>query len=133
GRHILLVRPRNLSLPGARDGIGTLLVSRDPFTAEDLAAARSACETVRCDVAWSWEESVDPNFAVLLRTEDPAALRRAFPLDVSPPTDDRPYFFFHAQALDVLAGREARPYGASMFNLHATRVLVTLTLLVLVL
>ena len=60
-------------------------------------------------------------------------MRRAFPLDVTPTYDDRPYFFFHSRLKDVLFGGAAASAGDSSINLPAVRILVTLSITVLVL
>lgn len=133
GKHILLVRTRNLAFPGVREGIATILVSPDPFSDEDLERAGKVCGEIRCEVAWGGKESLDPNFALIVNSADSASLAKSFPLDVTAPTDDRPYFFFHARVGDILLGRDAKAYGGSAFNLPAVRLLVTLTILVLAL
>lgn len=125
-KHILLIRTRNVNAPVVREGVATLLLSPEPFSSEDLALARRTCRSLRCEIALSAEESKDEAFpAIVERSADPEFLDR-FPMDISPPTDDRPYFFLHTRIGDVLRGKRSKAYGGSAFNVPAVRLMVSL-------
>ena len=130
-RHLLLIRMKDIRM-SHEDGIATILLSPDPFSPEDLATARDACAAMGCEIALSAQTAVDPILPILVRLP-PAGLHGIFPLDVSPPTDDRPYFFFHARLEHLLDWRQPLIYGNSDFHLSAIRILVSLTALVVLL
>lgn len=130
-RHVLLVRTRGLDQPGLHEGIVTLMVSPSPFPTDDLERAEQICAEIRCEVAYSWRGTVDSTLDGLMRAARPEEVWARLPLDISPPTDDRPYFFFHARVGDILGGREGPAWGGSSFNLPAIRLLLTLTCLVM--
>lgn len=121
--HLLLIRNRNLS--PSREGIATLLVSRSPFSEEDYAAARNTCRVLLCEVALI-KGTGDPLLSAIVNSPDPAALYASLPLDISPPTDDKPFFFFHTRFKEILRGQVLRVFGGSSFNLPAVRILLQL-------
>ena len=123
-RHVLLIRTKEVR---GREGLATLLVSPDPFSDEDAALARQTCATLDCEVALSWREAADP-ILPLLSNLSLADLHQVFPLDVSPPTDDRPYFFFHVGWKQLIRHPTIVEHGGSAFNLSATRLLRQLLL-----
>lgn len=131
-RHVLLVRTRP-TRRGEAERIATIAISRDPFSQDDLRRARSVCEEIRCEIAFTSQESIDPNFTTLLNTAAASELARQFSLDVTPPHDDHPFFFFHAKMLDVLLGRGAIAYGGSAQHAPAVQLLLQLTALVILL
>jgi len=75
----------------------TLLVARRPFSSADRRRIRREARRVGFDLLAA--PSVDPSkkdLRLILRTRSIPELRaaaRAHPLDLLPPTDDRPYFF----------------------------------------
>ena len=121
--HLLLIRNSHLS--PTREGIATLLVSRSPFSEQDYAAARNTCRALQCEVALI-QGTGDPLLSAIVNSQDPATLYASLPLDISPPTDDKPFFFFHTRFKDILAGQTLRVFGGSSFNLPAVRILLQL-------
>ncbi|HEV8702216.1 MAG TPA: hypothetical protein VGV60_13165 [Candidatus Polarisedimenticolia bacterium] len=113
-RHILLVRHRT-----AAKSVGTLLVSPDPFSPEDLAALDSIAGTLRFDVVLAPDLTADPVFAVVAAATNPGVIGDGLPLRVDPPTDDTPFFFNMLRLRDAfrhLLGMQAEspaPEGAA--------------------
>ncbi|MEQ1632902.1 MAG: hypothetical protein ABL997_11050, partial [Planctomycetota bacterium] len=70
----------------------------NPFPAEIEAMRREgSLSMTRAVEAWKCNAhgtAVEPIEASYIRSEDPAAFRRNFLVDIDAPTDDRPYFFF---------------------------------------
>jgi len=124
-QHMLLFRVER--------GMATLLVSPDPFSPEDVERAKKAAAAIQCEIALGPGICLDEKFKILTQVADIAQLRAAFPLDITPTYDDRPYFFFHARIRDILAGTGPEELGGSSFNLPAVRILITLTITVLAL
>jgi len=116
-RHLFLASIRNLS---------TLIVGRAPFSPEDVARLEEACRELRFTVLAS--PSTPPNSEVLrgiMQARDLAALAALpalYHIDVSPPTDARPFFFNQLRFTDPLAMMEASRASAGVLsgNLAAT-------------
>jgi predicted membrane-bound spermidine synthase len=84
GRHIQIVRGQN---------IGTILVSRDPFTPEDIDTIEDISRKMGFDVILSPRSASDATFRTLADTRDLASLTRQFTENIVPPTDNSPFFF----------------------------------------
>lgn len=110
----------------------TLLVKRVPFTEAELATVRRFAADRAFDLVYAPDLAAeDVNrynvldapvyyraFTDLVEAEDRAAWYRAYPFDVSPPTDHRPFFahfFKWSQARQVLAelGKQWQPFGGA--------------------
>ncbi len=128
--HILVIRNSNLRPP--KEGIATVLVSREPFSSSDWAKAFETCRRLHCEIALAKGQG-EPLLASIVGTTNPRALYAELPLDISPPSDNKPYFFFHARLRDILRFRQSPQFGASGFNLPAVRILVELSLITLAL
>jgi hypothetical protein len=121
-RHILVAATTPLD-DRPTERLATILVSRAPFEAADVGKLRAACAELRCDVVFSWMGGTDALLRDLVLGKAPLD---QFPLDVSAPTDDRPFFFFHALPSRMFdAGERA---GYSQFNSPAMRILAFLML-----
>jgi hypothetical protein len=128
--HVAVVRHRTRSEAGeAPDGIGTLLLSPVPLAREDLATLDAAAGRLRFEVVLSPAVAPEPTFAALTSGEDLDAFVAAFPLDIAPPTDDRPFFFQLLRLTDIFRP-DRFEQGLQSFNLQAVFVLGTLLLTV---
>ena len=92
----------------SRPVVATLLVSPTPFSTRDLSGIRLLAKRMNflIELAPQAADPVQPADPVLVRIAsggDLDAFTRAFPHDISPPTDDRP-FFFHTVRLRNLFG-----------------------------
>jgi hypothetical protein len=98
--HIIVGREfsANLAGWGARD---TVLIARHPFRAEDISRARKALELSRMEAIYLPDELIPNAFTELLRTPDPAGYQHRYPFDISPVTDNRPFFFYTVQPRDL--------------------------------
>jgi hypothetical protein len=128
--HLFLASLNNLS---------TLLVSRTRFSPEDLARLHDTSQRLGYTVLVS--PVAQPRSEVLrglMRAPNLAALRALpalYHIDVSPPTDERPFFFNQLRITDPLAMIEAlnATSGVIKGNLAATLTLVIIILLSLIL
>lgn len=93
-RHLLVVA-RLDKRPGAEEepGVGTLLVSRAPWSPEDLAKVAQVAADMDFDVALSPSAAATPTFRAVSDAATLDAAIRDAPVDLSPPDDDRPFFF----------------------------------------
>ncbi|HVU05623.1 MAG TPA: hypothetical protein VHE30_27935 [Polyangiaceae bacterium] len=134
-RHVLMIKaPRAQGLPGALgNGICTILVFREPFTDQDLATLDA--ETSRMGFLYVARPGAveNPAYASILGTADPEPFYRSYSLDVSPPTDDRPFFFQMLRIGDVMKSMSQAFLDPNRSNLEAIRLLAALLVIVTVL
>ena len=81
--------------------VGTIIVSPQPFSREDLATLERVARQMQFEVVLAPDHASDPTFNAILEAKDPAALASAYSFDISPPTDDRPFFFQMVRLQDV--------------------------------
>jgi hypothetical protein len=101
-RHVIVLREHSdiLKTYGAQD---TVLISRRPFSDADLSRVRSELASSR------WLQPIyipgDPAsssaFAALLLSPDPERFRNEYQYNISPVSDDRPFFFYSVQPRDL--------------------------------
>jgi hypothetical protein len=132
GDHFAIVRAR----PGgadAPDGIGTMLLSRDPLSASDLDTLEEVAARLQFEIVQSPRHSADETFAALADGSRLAAAIDEYPLNISAPTDDRPFFFHMLRLRDVFDTARWRDQGIVQFNMTAVGVLGILFVTVVVL
>jgi len=86
-RHFVLAEDR-----GQR---GTLLLSKDPFTDEDLALVRAQAKQDRLRLLYLPDATDgEPLLGDFLRAPSASAFLARLPYDATPTTDDKPFFFY---------------------------------------
>jgi len=100
----------------------TLLVSPQPFTPADRTTAASVSRRLGFDPVLTPTTSITPYFAELAAKGGPGPVLDRVAENISPPTDDRPFFFQMADLHTFLQGK-----GFS--NSFITRPVLVLTLL----
>jgi len=84
-RHFVIVRAGDTS---------TLLMKAVPFTAEEVARLRAVIEPLLFSFSYAPDApDSDPQFVAFFNAADKRAFYKSYPLDVTPTTDDRPFFF----------------------------------------
>jgi hypothetical protein len=132
GEHFAIVRAR----PGgadAPDGIGTILVSRDPLSDADLDTLEAVAARMKFEIVQSPRHSADDTFAALADGGRLSAAIAAYPLNIAAPTDDRPFFFHMLRLRDVFNTARWHDQGIVQFNMTAVGVLGILFVTVVVL
>jgi hypothetical protein len=125
---VVVVRPYGGK--DAMDDTGTILVSKQPFSDEDLDRIEAVARAMRSIVVRSPRFSMDPVFALLAAGVDLNKKMPDFPLNLTPSTDDNPFFFNQLRLKDLLRNTlDSREPS----NMKAIRVLRNLFLAVLVL
>ena len=123
GDHFVIVRARPTPTKDAPDGIGTILVSPEPFSAADLDTLDEVAARLRFEVVQSPRISRDETFAAIADGRQLTALLAGYPLDISAPTDDSPFFFHMLRIRDVFNLQRWRDQGIVSFNMKAVGVL----------
>ena len=140
-RHVLVVREgteRDLARWGVQD---TVLFSRKPLEAADLARFHDIIERSKLQPIYSPDEHFANAFTGLLRAPDRGAFERNYQFDISSVGDDRPFFFYSVQPRDIVeflrhASRLSADYNVNravplLFGLLLVSALATAVILVL--
>lgn len=75
------------------EGYGTVIMKKSPFTAAELDTAQAQCDRNGWVVIHSPRENNHPEFHKLIAQPNFDAVVATFPLNLYPPTDDKPFFF----------------------------------------
>lgn len=124
-RHILAAR--SILTSGNRttifaDGVGTVLVSRAPFSDIDVSALARVSEQLGFEVIISPDHAKDEVLGTIIAGRADAAFFKSLPIDVTPPTDDSPFFFNMLRFRDVLDPARWE-LGPNSFNMKAVALL----------
>ena len=104
------------------DKVATFLLKRSPFTPGEIARLRAVSAALGFDVLYLPGSTADNDYARLVRTPDPARFYAAYPQDVRPTTDDRPFFFHTTKLKDQFQVA----FGRSMLFGNGLSALMTL-------
>ncbi len=89
----------------ARQGlVDTVLISRKPFSEADVARARSALAAANLSAVYlpgAVGHGRGFEFAELLHSPNALDYERRYPFDITPVTDNRPFFFYTVQPRDI--------------------------------
>jgi hypothetical protein len=99
-RHVIVLRGQNDRLKdwGAQD---TVLISRKPFSEADVDCAKGAAAIARMTVVYVPGDGPSNEFGKLLASGDPQRFSEAYAYNVTPVSDDQPFFFYTVQTRDV--------------------------------
>jgi hypothetical protein len=101
GAHLALVRNMTPANRGsAPDGVGTLLVSRSPFTPQEIATLERVARDMNFEVVFAPGAARDDAFEQLAGNGADAFMA-SYPLNITPPTDNSPFFFNMLRLGDV--------------------------------
>jgi hypothetical protein len=98
GKHIVVARDQWVDGWGSQD---TVVIARKPLTAEDLVRARRFIADAKAQPIYLPDENLVNPFTQLLRTAHPEVFERDYPFDISPVSDNRPFFFYTVQPRDL--------------------------------
>lgn len=131
-QHVLLVAQEVPDVDWQFDGSvarATILISKSPYSAAELERfeSTSAANGFIPLAAPGWNE--DPIIDQLLDHSGRQAAIGESPFDISPPSDERPYFFLQLRPADVVtaAGQQYGP--VTEITMNGVRVLMVLTVL----
>jgi hypothetical protein len=125
--HIVIVRNMRLANRRAEipDGVGTLLVSRSPFTSEELDRLETVAARLGFDVPFSPRTSVDDTFDRLTTSQGLDSFLAAYPINIAAPTDNSPFFFNMLRLRDFFRP-ELLDFGKQSNNMKAVATLAIL-------
>jgi hypothetical protein len=132
-RHLMVVKrdqPQvSKDIPGA---VATIIASRSPLTDADLATARSRAAEMDFDLLLTPTTSATPELADLAGSPDPVATARNYPINLAPPTDEKPFFFNMTRMRDAFNPAKWQGQGHDV-NLKAVQVVAGLLVFVVLL
>ena len=101
-QHFIVARAdaSNIHGWGARD---TVLISRKPFSSADIERARQAMADAKLRPVYIPGDNIPNQFTDLLKASDPIQYERNYRYDITPVTDNRPFFFYTVQPRDLIA------------------------------
>jgi hypothetical protein len=135
--HVVMVKaPRAQGMPGALgNGIATILVSKQAFGEGDFQTLDREISRLGFEYVARPNSAESPVYRTILggTDADVQAFYSSFSLDVSSPTDDRPFFFQMLRLRDVMKSLAESWLDPNRSNLEAIRLLAVLLVIVTVL
>ena len=131
--HILIARmmfPPEAAAIGP-DGVGTVIVSREPLSAADSMAISKVAGSLGFEIMLRPERVGDPNLSILIGAA-PSTLTDSYPLNLEAPTDDNPFFFNMVHLADAF-NKDLFSEAGTDFNMKAVRLLGFLLVTVVIL
>jgi len=95
--HVIVMRDGDAVKAAALD---TVLISRSPFSREDLLKADESIKAMGTTALYLPNRDIPNQFTQLLRSPNPRDYERAYQFDITPATDNRPFFFYTVQPRD---------------------------------
>lgn len=127
--HLALVRNRVVGDGSGPDGVGTILACRSPLSDRDMAKLDSVCDTFGFEMVLSPRSALDVTFEDLAAASNIDVWSNRLRRDLSPPTDDRPFFFHVLRFWDLIRGAGAAGRG---WDVNQTAVFVLASVLMTV-
>ena len=97
-RHVVVGRVGDVGGWGAQD---TVVVARKPLSAADVVRARAFFPAAGVEPVYLPDSPARNPFYDLLHSANPADYEHAYTFDISPVTDNRPFFFYTVQPRDL--------------------------------
>ena len=137
-RHFIIGREGSTAGWGARD---TVLISRKPFSEADIGRAGALLSAAGMQAMYLPGRDVRNQFYDLLHSANPDEYERNYTFDITPVSDNRPFFFYSVQPRDLwtfvrTASHDTADYKVNkavplLFGLMAVSLVATLLILVL--
>jgi len=127
-QHIMVIRKQDNSDAG-QYSVATILVSRRPFTDDEIERIGYLSKTMEFLPVLTPRFAERPEFEAVATRARYDDLVRTYPLNISAPTDDTPFFFHMLRGGDLLKSATYHS-GMNTQNLRAVKVLGTLLAIV---
>ncbi|HYE19414.1 MAG TPA: hypothetical protein VEA69_13270, partial [Tepidisphaeraceae bacterium] len=138
-KHVVIVKrrqeQRSVDLPAE---VANTIVCRSAFTDADLDLLEARAKEMGFDVVLSPRVAASKDLETIAGAADVREAAKAFPIDISPPTDDKPFFFNMTRMGDAFApgswlGRGDEEKHGLDVNLRAVKVVAGLLVFTIVL
>ena len=114
-------------------GSGTIVVSKQPFTKESIDKAKELADLYGFETLIAGGEEKESVFKDIITPGKRESFMAKYSLDLTPPTDDNPFFFNMLKPLTVIKGMDVESEGVLSTNLMAIHNLMWLIAIVIVL
>ena len=104
-RHFVIVRGPEEGMPLTTANV---LLKKSPFTDEEVERAEAFARRLQLEILYTPRTRPPGDLTRLVTARDPAAVWRTFPSDISPTTDDSPFFFQTVRPGNVFSKRWTR-------------------------
>lgn len=93
-QHIYVAAKTPVEIPGVpKLSVATLIATKKPLTQGNTKTLDEACERLQFERILTPVYASRPDFLGMLRPDDAKEIFARYPLDLTPSTDDRPFFF----------------------------------------
>ncbi|HOD39170.1 MAG: Spermidine synthase [bacterium ADurb.Bin243] len=115
------------------DGIGTIIVRKEPFGPDEIKLVSRKAEELGFDIVAGPDTRKDDNLNKILAPAGRSEFISKFPIDISAPTDDRPFFFNMLRFSSVFDAAAVQQGIVGTANMKAVKVLAALLIIVFIL
>ncbi|MFN3820843.1 MAG: hypothetical protein ACK4OO_00795, partial [bacterium] len=109
------------------ESLATLIFKAEPFTRQEIQKFNEDLTELGFELVYTPIQRVNPYFKALLEAQDREEFFRKYPFDITPTTDERPFFFNILKIKDFLRVFEIRE--GQKFNYYATYLLLLVLIL----
>ena len=113
--HVMVVREGTAEGWGAQD---TVMIARKPFTVDDVARAQALIREGHMTTLYLPGVETHNQFYDLLHSPNPEEYQRRYTFDISPVTDNRPFFFYTVQPRDLWRFVTTASHGTADYNIN---------------
>jgi hypothetical protein len=114
-RHVIVGREGSVEGWGARD---TVLISRKPFSDADMGRARALFAAAGMQAVYLPGSYSHNHFYDLLHSAAPAEYERNYIFDITPVTDNRPFFFYTVQPRELWAFLKTASHDTADYKIN---------------
>ena len=122
-----IISPDKCILVGMHESLATLLFKTTPFTQSEIARFNADLDDMGFNLVYAPDNRPDPYFRQLVTMPDRRVFYEKYEYDVSPPTDDKPFFFNMLKMKNFL--RVFEDQEGQLWNYYATYTLVILLII----
>ncbi|HEY3251321.1 MAG TPA: hypothetical protein VGK25_09410 [Ignavibacteria bacterium] len=131
--HLMLIKCQQEERKKDGSGTGTILLSKKPFDKNEIKTIDNLCLVFEFEKVLAPDNVTDSAFAILtLPGKERTDYIKNFPIDVSPPTDDKPFYFHLLKFQDITHTAFWKEWDMS-FNVKAIFILLSLMVTMFVL
>jgi len=117
-------QPDRCILVAKYESLATLIFKKEPFKPEEILNFRRDLSELGFDLVYSPDQRPNPFFKNLIESNNRLDFYERYPFDVTPSTDERPFFFNILKMRDFLRVFEIKE--GQKFNYYATYTLLVL-------
>jgi len=123
-QHVIVVMTLKTGSPS--EGLSTVLFKRSPFTPQEVAKATAEAKALGFEVLYAPGAVAKAEVGEFIEATDRQAWIARYPLDISPATDDRPFFFNLARFGDLFV-QYLQGSGVTLSAFESLRILLLVT------